>query len=378
MKKKKLDKKKRANVREKNWEDKHEYAYTHDRIKHRRALSKLPQTPESESALPADFIPNAIVVGHAKKWAFVRIGAEDRICRIDERLREQDATLLAPGDQVLVEFDGGDPIVRGIAPRRTKLCRPAGPHDQIAEQVFAANIDALIVVAAVAQPRFRAGLVDRYLIAAQIGGVKPILCLNKIDLAAAIPEEIALYRELGVQVIPASCVSGEGIPALRAALQGKISVLSGHSGVGKTSLLKALDPALDVTTGAISVSTQKGCHTTSASRLYLLDDNIRIIDTPGIRALGVWGVSPAEVSYYFPEIAEAAVTCHFRDCTHTHEPECAVQTALESGHIPKARYDSYLRVRASLESSTGTTPGRLGFRKKTQGAGATTGENQPF
>ncbi len=368
MKKKKLEKKKRKDVRERDWERKHEYAFTHDRIKHRRALAKLPQSPAAESPLPTEFTPNAVVVSHAKKWAFVRIGGEDRMCRIDERLKAPNATLLAPGDHVLVESEGDDAVIRGIAPRRTKLCRPANIHKQVAEQVFAANIDALIVVASVAQPRFRPGLVDRFLIAAQIGGVEPILCINKIDLCEALPEEAALYRALGVQVIPTSCVTGEGIPALRELLRDRISVLSGHSGVGKTSLLNALEPSLRAPVSEVSQATQKGRHTTSTARLYELSDGIRIIDTPGIRALGLWGVSPEEIAYYFPEIAEVAEGCRFRDCTHTHEPQCAVRAALDDGRLPRLRYDSYLRVRASLESDMGITPGRIGFRAKTPDA----------
>jgi len=118
----------------------------------------------------------------------------------------------------------------------------------------------------------------------------------------------------------------------------------------------------------VSQATQKGRHTTSTARLYELSDAIRIIDTPGIRALGLWGVSPEEIAYYFPEIAEAAEMCRFRDCTHTHEPQCAVRAALDDGRLPRMRYDSYLRVRASLESDTGITPGRQGFRAKTPDA----------
>ena len=359
MKKKRLEKKKRRRVREKQWEDKHEFAFTHDLVKHRRASVKLPMQPEEQNPLPKDFTPNGLVISHSKKWAFVRMAGEERLCLIDERLKEQDCTLLAPGDEVLVEYEESEAMVRGIAPRRTKLCRPGHADARLNEQVFAANVDVLVVVASVAHPPFRAGLVDRYLIAAEIGGVEPILCVNKVDLVPQAPEELELYRELGLRIVLASCVTGQGIDELHEALRGKLALLSGHSGVGKSSLLNRMDPDLELHTQEISQSTRKGRHTTTGARLYTLSGEVRIIDTPGIRALGLWGVSPEEVAYYFPELAEWGAGCHFRNCTHSHEPGCAVRQAVEEGRIAAGRYASYQRIRASLESDTGHTPGRL-------------------
>lgn len=363
MKKKKLEKKKRGNVRVRDWEKHHEYSFTHDLVKHRRALGKLNETTMDEKPLPAKFTTNGIVISHAKKWAFVLFEEKERLCLIDERLQARGATLLAPGDEVLIEFEEEDALVRGIAARRTKLSRPAGPHGDPPEKVFAANIDLLVVVASVAQPRFREGLLDRFLIAAMVGGVQPLLCMNKIDLGD-IPEEcIERYRGLGVDVVLTSCVSGAGIKELRQALVGKRAVVCGHSGVGKSSLLNALDPDLEVLTSEVSDATEKGRHTTSASRLYRARGGLWIIDTPGIRALGLWDVTPEGLAYYFPEIAEAASQCRFNDCIHVHEPGCMVRESLETGSITRARFDSYFRIRASLESSNNLTPGRLGVRR---------------
>ena len=358
-KKKKLDKKKRRRVRTKDWENKHEHSFTHDLVKHRRATVKLSEAAQDSNPLPTDFECNGLVIAHSKKWAFVMMGDEERLCIIDERMKEDGATLLAPGDEVYIEFEEDEAIVRGVGERRTKLSRPGGQDARLSEQILAANLDLLLVVAAAADPPFKPGLVDRYLIAAQRGGVEPILCINKMDLVDNEPEGLDTYKDLGIRVVLTSAETGQGLDELRALIQNKLTVLSGHSGVGKSSLLNAIDPNLELHTQEVSQSTSKGKHTTSASRLYTLGDAIRIIDTPGIRALGLMGVSPEEVAWYYPEIAEASAGCRFRDCTHTHEPKCGVRDALESGTIKEGRFASYLRIRASLESKNNTTPGRL-------------------
>jgi len=360
MKKKKLEKKRRSTTRERNWEGKHEHAFSRDLARHRKAQVTLREHVAGDDALPKDFEPNALVVSHSKRWAFVLMEGREQLCIIDERLRADDATLLVPGDRVLVEFEGDDALVRGIAPRTTRLSRPApGDRETPFEQVFAANLEVLLVVASAASPPFRPGLVDRFLIAAQVGGVTPLLCLNKVDLVDDEPAELASYRALGIQVFKTSCQTREGLDELREALGGKLCVVCGHSGVGKSSLVNALDPNLAVHTQEVSQSTDRGRHTTTNGRLYELAGGIRIIDTPGIRALGLWEVSPESLAFYFPEIAEAAAGCKFRNCTHVHEPECAVLAGVAQGAISGPRFESYRRIRASLESDTGVTPGRM-------------------
>jgi ribosome biogenesis GTPase len=341
-------KKKRTGARERDWETQGEFAFSHDRVKHRKAVGKVSDT-SPQAPLPDSFEPNALVIAHSKKWAFVQMEGEELLCKIDERLVAEDGTLLAAGDRVLVEeLEGeGEDFVRGIAPRKSRLSRPAFGGGR--QQVIAANVDLLVIVAAVVRPPFRTGLIDRYLISAQIGGVAPLICINKMDLATEPPADLEAYREMGVPILLTSCKTGEGLPELRAALRDKISVLSGHSGVGKSSLLNALDPDLDLHTREVSESTDRGKHTTTASRLYQLDEHTRIIDTPGIRGLGLWDVSPAEVSLFFPDLSEHAALCKFRNCTHTHEPHCSVKEAVEKGEISQLRFDSYLRIRLSLE-----------------------------
>jgi len=196
-------------------------------------------------------------------------------------------------------------------------------------------------------------------VAAQVGGVDPILCVNKIDLADTPPEALDIYRGLGVPVVLTSCETGEGIEALRDALRGKVAVFAGHSGVGKSTLLNALDPNLEVLTQPVGESTDRGKHTTTAARLYKLAGNIHVVDTPGIRSLGLWKVAPHELTWYFPDIAEAAQNCKFNDCTHLHEPDCAVRAAVENGGLPESRYASYVRIFESLSADDNITPGRL-------------------
>lgn len=337
-------------VRTRDWSTQHEFAFTHDRARHRKA-SSVPVPPDPNRP-HEEIAPNAVVLSHTGCWAFVWMDGRELMAEIDARLGRDDATVLAPGDEVQVVFAEDTPVVRGIAPRRSKLSRLAHEHSALAEQVIAANVDLLVVVASAARPHFKPGLVDRYLIAAQVGRVEPVLVINKMDLVGSEPVQAGLYREIGMPVVPASCETGEGIDALREILAGKLSVVAGHSGVGKSSLLNKLDPSLALVVQEVSQYNEKGRHTTTNARLYTLADGIRIVDTPGARNLGVWNVSPEEVAYYFPELAEAAMGCRFRDCTHTHEPGCAVCAAIEAGDIPKARYASYLRIRESLKKDT--------------------------
>ncbi|HOZ45363.1 MAG TPA: ribosome small subunit-dependent GTPase A [Candidatus Hydrogenedentes bacterium] len=341
--------KKIKRTRTRDWSEDHEFSFTHDRAKHRRGET-LPEPMVERGFVASTTEPNAVVVSHSGQWAFVRMAEDvERFCLVGEGLIESEATLLAPGDRVRVEQEGDAWFVRGIAARRTKLSRLALERSRLSEQLIAVNVDRLVIVASAAKPRFKPGLVDRYLIAAQVGGVEPLLCVNKMDLVTAEPAGVEPYRELGLDVVTTSCETGEGIAALCERLRGQLSVFAGHSGTGKSSLLNAMDPALDLDTQAVSDANEKGRHTTSASRLYRLEGDIRVIDTPGIRRLGVWGVTPEELAFYFPEMESLASMCRFHDCSHTHEPDCAVRDAVEAGTLSPLRYASYQRIRESLE-----------------------------
>lgn len=249
------------------------------------------------------------------------------------------------GDEVDVAVgqDGRTWRVKAIAPRRTVLARRSAGNSH-RHQPIVANVDVVCVVVSVVSPPLHPRLIDRYLIAIQRGGAEPLVCVNKIDLLED-PAELEVlepYRELGVRVIPCSAGSGQGIEDLREAVRGKCLAFVGHSGVGKSSLANALFPALELRTGAVSEGYGRGTHTTTASQMVDLGDGTRVIDTPGIRSFGLGSFAPGELQEYFPEFE--GLPCRFRDCTHSHEPDCAVQEAVNAGAIPAARYDTYLRL----------------------------------
>ncbi len=263
---------------------------------------------------------------------------------------------IRPGRQ---EIDGHrvDALILQRAPRETALSRPQPMRGkrrdryetEVFEKVIAANMDQLVVIGAVAEPRFRRGLLDRYLIVAERGELPMVLVVNKIDLGDFDHALLAEYIPLGVSYVTCSAETGEGLDAVRGLLTGKRSVLAGASGVGKSSLLNALVPGLDLPTREVRRADQRGRHTTTAATLYDLPFGGAVVDTPGIRELGL-EIDAADLPWYFPEIAALAPQCRFRDCSHTHEPGCAVIAAVEAGTLSERRYISYLRILESIDA----------------------------
>jgi ribosome biogenesis GTPase len=348
MTKKVKKKKQKRRVRTRDWSASkvHDTAFSVDRPKHLRTGSQA-REDDTVPMLAEGDIPNAQVISATGSWAFLLMDDKEVLGRIPDAMMVGRASVLAPGDRVRAALDQDTLFVNALAPRQTKLSRYMR-RARVNEQVIAANVDVLLIVAAARKPRFKPGLVDRYLVAAQVGGVEPVLVINKMDLVDEPPPAAQLYDEIGIPVYYTSCARHEGIDELHAALRGKLSVLAGHSGVGKSSLLNAMDPALRIAVQEVSDYNEKGRHTTSVSRLYMLSEDVRVIDTPGVRNLGLWGVSHEELSFYFPEMEELAAGCQFRDCSHMHEPECAVLRAVEEETIPRKRYQSYVRIRQSL------------------------------
>ena len=276
---------------------------------------------------------------------------EPRLCRIRGNLFEESSykNKIAVGDEVEVDLTAAEDagwIIR-IFPRRTKLSRR--PSVGYPEQVFVSNADTLLMVASMRTPPFRGGLVDRLLVAASCGGLEPVLILSKADLATS--DEISpienLYSSLGYTILVTSIPESRGLESLRDLLKNRITVLSGHSGVGKSSLIKALFPDWEIRIGRISNKSGKGRHTTRMAEMFRIPIGGFIVDTPGIRELEPL-VTPNELDSHFVEFVPYLGQCKFKGCTHIHEPQCLIKDAVASKKIKEQRYKSYCTLFESL------------------------------
>lgn len=296
-----------------------------------------------------------LVVGLTRSRAAVACDGEELVAPLAPALAQMAKSAIALGD--LVRLDGDPVQVMAVLPRRTRLSRPDPSSPEI-ERVLAANIDVVGLVTAVTHPQMRPRMLERTLLAITHGGALPIIVATKIDLLTAEGRarelgRLAPYQAVGIPVIPCSAMTGEGLPVLRAALAARTCVLVGHSGVGKSSLLNGLDATLALRTGALHAGSGQGRHTTTTSRLYQLDGDIRLIDTPGVRAFGVWKMTPEEIRAYFDEFHALADGCAYANCSHTHEPRCAVKDAVAAGTIAPARYAHYQRLLRDDEHDDG-------------------------
>lgn len=258
---------------------------------------------------------------------------------------------VAVGDVVKVSDPGPDGVsfITAIEPRRNYIIRRASNLSK-ESHIIAANIDLAVLVATLVHPTTSTTFIDRFLATAEAYNVKAMLVLNKVDLLD--DEESRellraveyLYRSIGYDVLAVSARTGQGLDSLASALRDKTSLFSGNSGVGKSSLINALIPGLDVKTGNISDAHDQGMHTTTFSEMYKLPLGGEIIDTPGVRGFGTIDFDKYEVAHYFPEIFKISARCRFGNCTHTHEPGCAVLAAVDNNEISASRYASYLSV----------------------------------
>lgn len=289
----------------------------------------------------------AIVISVASGRCRVFLKGEELDCLVPPEIAVRQKSALAVGDRVVVESEGGVNRLAGILPRRTVLSRP-DPLNKHLQRLIAANIDVVIHVVSVKAPPLRPRLIDRYFIAIQRGGAQPVICVNKIELLddetrARELAQLTVYEDLGVPVVPCSTRTGEGIEQLRALVEGKTAALVGHSGVGKSSILNAVDTKLQLATNTLH-RRGTGRHTTTASSLYDFGGGMYLIDTPGIREFGLWDLDLESLRDYFPEFAEPSEYCRFNDCTHLHEPGCEVKERGENGELSAARYATYVRL----------------------------------
>ncbi|HLF37076.1 MAG TPA: ribosome small subunit-dependent GTPase A [Anaerolineales bacterium] len=257
------------------------------------------------------------------------------------------AELAAIGDRVKLSlFEDGSASIEEILPRQRALSRRA-PGREI-EQILVANPDQAVFVFACADPDPNFRMLDRMLVGAERETIPAVICANKIDLVQprSAREEFDVYENIGYRVLYTSATTGKGVGDLRRELSGKLSVLAGPSGVGKSSLLNMVQPGLGLRTDAVSQATGKGIHTTVARELLPLTGGGYVADTPGLKAFALWDIEPDELDAYFREIAPLVEGCEFSDCTHEHEPGCAVRAAVEAGTIDVNRYESYLRMRS--------------------------------
>ena len=279
-------------------------------------------------------------------------------CHLRGRLFEDlkgETKPVAVGDRVTYCITAEGAAVEAIHSRRNRITRPA-VRRRDETQTIAANLDRVLVVASVKAPPLRTGLLDRFLLSAGVEEIPPVICLNKIDLVEGeeerrrVEEVTTLYTGLGYPVFHTSARTGEGVAELRAAMRRGVSLLVGHSGVGKSSLINRMDPRLRLKTGEINPKGGKGRHTTTRVTLLNLEGGGFVVDTPGLRAFGIDRLDPPDVGHYFPEIAARLHACRYPTCTHRHEPGCTVRQAVEEGSIHPDRYKSYLKVLEELES----------------------------
>ena len=280
--------------------------------------------------------------------AFCEVTTDDGTftCYIRRVLRSlliEERQPVAAGDGVWFRATAPDEgVVVSVAPRRSELAR----HYRNRMHTVVANMDQIVVVASVKHPPLKTTLIDRYLVAADLGDVAAIVCLNKVDLMTdgRAQDVAAMYRHIGYPAVLTSAVTGQGIDTVRDLLRDRRSVLAGHSGVGKSSLLNRVQPGLDLRVRSVSQATLKGKHTTALTRLIPLEMGGYVADTPGVRQFALWKVDRKEVTDYFVEFASVAGRCPFPNCLHVNEQQCAVKRAVQEGRIHPERYRSYVRL----------------------------------
>lgn len=301
---------------------------------------------------------NGLIVKAQSGFFTVKTGSGLVVCQLRGKLKQGRPTgdLAAIGDKVRVTvLEDGTGVIEEVGERKRAIVRldprPIGEY----QQVLLANADQAVFVFACAHPKPKLRMLDRFLVIAEKQKVEPVIVANKVDLVKDVssPREareiFGMYEDIGYRVLYTSVKTGAGLDELKRALIGKISALAGPSGAGKSSLLNAIQPGLGLEVKEVSKAINKGRHTTVTRQLFLLEGGGYVADTPGWKSLALWDTTPEEMDAYFPELRDLVPHCQFSDCTHIHEPGCAVRAALEQGRIHRGRYESYLRLRAGKD-----------------------------
>ena len=261
--------------------------------------------------------------------------------RLLRTLVTDERNIVTTGDRVWFRPALNDEgLIERVEPRHGLLTRASRGR----EHVLVANVDQVVIVISLVEPNLKPHLIDRYLVSAEQGSIAPIICLNKADLVDAVPYQpfIGFYSQLAIPTLLTSATTGQGIDRLREMLTGRETVFAGQSGVGKSSLLNAIQPGLGLRVREVSETTQKGRHTTTTAELLQLDFGGWVVDTPGIRQFELWDTLPEEVEGFFPEFRPYVPLCAYPDCTHTHEDRCAIKRAVQRRQLSARRYTSYL------------------------------------
>jgi ribosome biogenesis GTPase / thiamine phosphate phosphatase len=359
-----------------DWDDLDDLEFdTHERVmpkganERRRTVEKqaLGHTATAKSQMPPSEVDAALeiitgtqglVVETSSGLCRVDLNGEILLCDLRGNIRDAVTGYINPvavGDQVMISQNGhGRGIVETVLPRRSVLARPyspdAGKIIADLEQIMVANVDRLLIVASWREPNIWPAIIDRYLITAQRNEIEAVICINKTDLIesqAEFDEVVETYQGLGHRIILTSTVSEAGIAELRELLRDSTSVLAGLSGVGKSSLLTAVQPSLDLKTGLVSqqgLFTGQGRHTTTQSSLWQLENGGIVIDTPGVRTFGVAGIPPLELITWYRDLIDYTQNCRFANCTHLTEPECGLKTAVKTGAASALRYKNFTQI----------------------------------
>ncbi len=356
MNTKKRDKKKfkRQNIKLKNIQiDKMDNFEQEEVLEEKRAKTKLIEKSEFTSKSNIELHIGRVMEVHSNHRCLVKLPEGKVVCTVGGRLKQVNFTsrrLLTSGDFVQVDINNGYRIEE-IQSRRNALIRYTEESFQ-REIIIAANVDQVIITTSAHHPEINLGLVDRYICSAELYGITPIICINKIDLVRDDDDfeyDYYYYQEHGYKVILTSVETGQGMEELKKLLKDKETVFSGPSGVGKSSIINFLQPDLNLTVSEISTYNDKGTHTTTTASLLEWDFGGYLLDTPGIKTFSLNKKYKEELARAFPGFFKISKHCKFNNCSHTHEIKCAIQDGIDSGIVPVERYESYLRILESLE-----------------------------